>query len=29
MEMFMNIIIENEDAYEGLSPRTLSKVVFG
>ena len=29
MEMFMNIIIENEDAYEGLSPRTLSKLVFG
>ncbi|MDQ6642997.1 MAG: geranylgeranyl reductase family protein [Chloroflexota bacterium] len=29
MEMFMNIVIENHNAYEGISARTISKVVFG
>ena len=29
MKLFMNIVLENQDAYEGLSPRTILKVVFG
>lgn len=29
MKLFMNIVLENQDVYEGLSPRTISKVVFG
>ena len=29
MKLFMNIVLENQDAYEGLSFRTILKVVFG
>ena len=29
MKLFMNIVLENRNAYEGLSPKTLLKVVFG
>jgi geranylgeranyl reductase family protein len=29
MRIFMNIVLENQNAYEGLSPRTILKVVFG
>lgn len=29
MRIFMNIVLENQNVYEGLSPRTILKVVFG
>jgi menaquinone-9 beta-reductase len=29
MTLLMNITIENQDVYQGLSPKTFSKVVFG
>jgi flavin-dependent dehydrogenase len=29
MKLFMNIVLENQDVYKGLSPRTILKVVFG
>jgi len=29
MKLVMNIVLENQDVYEGLSPRTMLKVVFG
>jgi flavin-dependent dehydrogenase len=29
MKLFMNIVLENQNVYEGLSPRTILKVVFG
>jgi hypothetical protein len=29
MEMFMNIVIENQNVYEGISARTITKAVFG
>jgi hypothetical protein len=25
----MNIAIDNQDAYKGLAPRTIAKVIFG
>ncbi len=28
-KLFMNIVLENQNAYEGLSPRTILKVVLG
>lgn len=28
LRIFMNIVLENQNAYEGLTPRTLLKVVF-
>jgi geranylgeranyl reductase family protein len=29
LRIFMNIVLENQNVYEGLSPRTILKVVFG
>ncbi len=29
MRMFMDIVLENQNVYEGLSPKTMLKVVFG
>lgn len=29
MKLFMNIVLENQNVYEGLSPMTILKVVFG
>jgi geranylgeranyl reductase family protein len=29
MRIFMNIVLENHNVYEGLTPRTMLKVVFG
>lgn len=29
MALLMNIAIDNQDAYKGLAPRTIAKVIFG
>jgi hypothetical protein len=29
MRIFMNIVLENQNVYEGLSPGTILKIVFG
>jgi len=29
MTLLMNIAIDNQDAYKGLAPRTIAKIIFG